>query len=41
MILNTLTKSDVDPSYLEIEITENFILENYDDVIKKMTLLRE
>ena len=40
MILNILNKSDVDPSYLEIEITENFILENYDEVIKKMTLLR-
>ena len=40
MILKILNKSDVDPSYLEIEITENFILENYDEVIKKMTLLR-
>ena len=29
------------PSYLEIEITENFIFENYDEVIKKMTLLRK
>ena len=33
-------KTDVDPSYLEIEITENFIFENNDEVIKKMTLLR-
>ena len=41
MILNTINKSDIDPNYLEIEITENFIFENYDEVIKKMTLLRD
>ena len=41
MILNTINKSDIDPNYVEIEITENFILENYDEVIKQMTLLRK
>ena len=41
MILTILNKSDVDPSYLDIEITENFIFENYDEVIKKMTFLRK
>ena len=39
MVLQILDETGINPKWLEIEITENVILDNNDDVMKKMTIL--
>lgn len=41
MILNCLKKYDLDPNFLELEITESVFIENFHDVTEKLRLLRE
>ena len=39
-VLQILDDTGINPKWLEIEITENVILDNNDDVMKKMTILK-
>lgn len=41
MILKCLKKYDLDPNFLELEITESVFIENFHDVTEKLRLLRE
>ena len=41
MILKCLKKYDLDPNFLELEITESVFIENFRDVTEKLRLLRE
>jgi len=40
-VLETIRKNGADPTHLMLELTESTLVENFDDVIKKMTLLNE
>jgi len=40
-ILNILEETNIEPELLDIEITENIIFESYEDVLKKMAILKQ
>ncbi|TSI02579.1 EAL domain-containing protein [Lysinibacillus sp. BW-2-10] len=40
-VLSILEETGLDPTYLELEITESIAMNKHQDVIKKLTLLRE
>lgn len=41
MILQTLTKNDLEPRHLELEMTETMLIENFDVVVEKLETLRK
>jgi EAL domain-containing protein (putative c-di-GMP-specific phosphodiesterase class I) len=41
IVKDALTKNNIDPAYLEVEITETAVMENVDDAIAKLKSIRE